>query len=321
MGMFSALGGLFGGNGGAPSMQPANYNSQAASVNSANANALGNGQIQQGLNSYGQGNQSLQDLFNSTGVSSGSNMALVENALSGQRLASDQVANDQLNKGLYGQGGLQQQAVNQATNLQNSGYTLKPEDYDAYGQAAGNISRQSGAQEGALAQALANRGLGGAQSGAANQAFSNQYGNKFEQLGQMQQQIADTRMQRNQQMLNDARNYAAQLSNQGENAENATRGQNLAGIGQQQNYLNASQNADTNAYKAQSDAQNQANQFNAAHAPQTLGDSLAGGLSQGVKAGVSVLAGGAPGAALGGLKSIFSSGGTPGSISGPATGT
>jgi hypothetical protein len=307
MGMFSSLGGLFGGSGGAPSMQAPNMAPEAQRASAQTQNALLDPALQGRINQYGMGQSSLQDFMgNSLNVGAGQTQAMVENPFAGQRLASDQVANDQLQKGLYGQGGLMGQATQQATDLQKQGYTLKPEDYDAYGQAAGNIARQSGAQEGALSQALAARGLGGAQSGAAGQAFSNQFGNKFEQLGQMQQQIADTRMQRNQQMLNDARNYAAKLGAQGNTAEQQTRSANLAGIGQQQENTQATRKNDISSFSATADAQQKAAEFNAKNANPTLGDFLTAGIGQGIQSGAQ----GLPGAALGGLKSIFSGGGT-----------
>lgn len=103
-------------------------------------------------------------------------------------------------------------ALSEASNLQSRGYSLQPEDYEAYGQASGDIARMFGSAESGLAQALAARGL--SRSGAAPRAFMTSQGNKMEQLAKLQTNIAQKRMDTNMQRLNQTRNYINQLTGQ-----------------------------------------------------------------------------------------------------------
>lgn len=89
-------------------------------------------------------------------------------------------------------------------------YNETPEDYAAYGQAAGNVTRQFGAMGNSLSQAMAQRGLGAAPSGQAAAQFSGLAGTQGEQLAGLQQQIAQNRINTATQMLQSAGNLAAQ---------------------------------------------------------------------------------------------------------------
>jgi hypothetical protein len=130
---------------------------------------------------------------------------LATGPLTGSLVAQQQAMNDSLLAGLYGKGGQMEGAEAEANRLQNQGYKLQPEDYEAYGQASGNVARMFGQQEQSLAQALASRGLAAGGSGAGTAQFTGLMGNKYEQLGQMQRQIADNRMQNTMQRLQQTR--------------------------------------------------------------------------------------------------------------------
>lgn len=97
-------------------------------------------------------------------------------------------------------------------DLRGRGYSLQPEDYEAYGQASGNIARMFGQQDANLASALRARGL--SSSGSAQTAFSGALGNKMERLGAMQRQIADQRMQSNLARLGQTRQHINSLLGQ-----------------------------------------------------------------------------------------------------------
>lgn len=79
-------------------------------------------------------------------------------------------------------------------------FQLQPDDYQAYGEASGDIARMFGSQEQSLAESLASRGLASAPSGTAQAQFSGLMGNKFEQLGKLQHQIAQDRINKASQM-------------------------------------------------------------------------------------------------------------------------
>jgi hypothetical protein len=114
-------------------------------------------------------------------------------------------------------------ARGEAQDLASRGYQLTDRDREAYGQAAGNISREFGQAEGNLAQALASRGL--SRSGSSNRAFMGSGMNKLEALGQMQRQIADDRVKTNMQRLAQTRNFMSGLL-----------GQRTAAQGQQEDF-------------------------------------------------------------------------------------
>lgn len=153
---------------------------------------------------------SLQDVFKYQG----SNAAL--DPLESSRIATQEVQNNPLLSQLFGKGGALERTNAEEQQLASRGYSLQPEDYEAYGQAQGNIAREFDMQEGNLAQALASRGM--SNSGAAAQAFAGSQGNKLERLKQMQMQIADQRMNMNMQRLNQTRQFMGQLGAQGANA-------------------------------------------------------------------------------------------------------
>lgn len=158
----------------------------------------------------------------------------LNNAKSGnQGVSTATVQNNPILGQLFGAGGQMEQAGQQVNNLTNTGYSLQPEDHEAYGQASGNIARMFGSQEQGLAENLASRGL--SNSGVAGQQFSNMYGNKQEQLAGLQTDIAQKRMAMNQQRLQEMHGF---LSNLGQQAQGA--------IGQASNIQNNSLMQDYN---------------------------------------------------------------------------
>lgn len=191
-----------------------------------------------------------------------------------------------MTKGLFGQGGLNEQLGKEQQTLASQGFQLTPEDREAYGQASGDIARLFGGQEQQAAQALARRGLGAASSGAAGAAFSGLAGNKNEMLAKQQMQIANQRMENTRARLADTRNMMSQLGQQGFNMAHSRVGQKGdilaqgAGLQNQGNQL-----------------QRQAYQDKEANAKPGLFSMI----GQGLSAGIGNLATQAPGMALGGL--------------------
>lgn len=183
-------------------------------------------------------------------------------------------------------------------DLSARGYSLKPEDYEAYGQAAGDITRQFGKAEGSLAQALANRGM--TQSGSANRAFMTSAGNKMEQLAGMQRKIADDRMKTNMQRLGKTRDFMNSLYSQRSGLLRQQSGlmgqqgsQALSGIGMKdQNALNKAQLAQ-GTLGASAQQGNQAFEQKAATGSSGLMGALRRGSLAGVESGTKMLAGGA----------------------------
>lgn len=169
--------------------------------------------------------------------------------------ATGQVQNNPMLGQLFGKGGTLDQTVQQESDLANRGFSLQPEDYEAYGQGSDNIARQFGAAGGSLAQALSNRGL--SNSGVAGQAYSGLQGSQLEQLGQMQQQIAQQRMQTNMQRLGQMQNFLSNMGGQAQGAIQGQWGRNMSGEQQNFNEAQAKNNA---AYQRLSGMAGQANE-------------------------------------------------------------
>lgn len=125
-----------------------------------------------------------------------------------------------LTKSLFGAGGLQDRLGSEEQRLASQGYSLQPQDHEAYGQASGNISRQFGQQEQDLSKMLARRGLGGGSSGAAGAGFSGLAGSKNEMLARAQTDIAQKRMADTNQRLLQTRSMLGSLGMGGQQAAN-----------------------------------------------------------------------------------------------------
>jgi hypothetical protein len=118
-------------------------------------------------------------------------------------------------KGLYGAGGLNERLGAEEQQLASQGFKLTPDDYSAYGQTAGDVSRLFGQQEQAATQSLARRGLASASSGAAGAAFAGIAGNKNEMLAKAQTDIAQRRYQDTMQRLSQTRSLMNSMGAQG----------------------------------------------------------------------------------------------------------
>lgn len=232
---------------------------------------------------------------------------LATNPLTAQKFASEQLQSDGVMGKYFGKGGMQDQVLGAQSGLEanldedrnalkgkDESYGLNENDLKAYGQASGNIARQFGQGEQSLSQSLASRGLAQGASGSAGAQFSGLQGNKMEQLGQLQQQISQNR-------INTAKGLAEFRSNA--DADRASRNQqaalNLGSLGanaignaRNQNMGAKSEMAsETNAGAQQgralnSDQQNQENnQFAQQQATrkksfgEQLGDSLTGAVT------------------------------------------
>lgn len=282
-------------------------------------------ELQKILQDYSTGGMSLSDAISKAGGISGGTDRLATDPLTGSVMASDQVRSNPLTSGIFGQGGVQDQAQSQYGKLgdyldqdrnalmgRDQSYGLTNQDLAAYGQASGNIGRMFANQEQSLAQSLADRGLAAAPSGVAGQAFSGLMGNKLEQLAGLQQQISQNRINTAQQLAQ-ARNQAdlqrqsqtgsliQGLGNLGQQAVNDQFGRQLAGS--ENNYNQTAGAAGLNLQN-QGLQQNIANsQFAQQQATRTpsLGESIGTGINQGIGGGISkgitnALGGTSPGA-------------------------
>jgi hypothetical protein len=159
---------------------------------------------------------------------------ITTNPLAAQKYLSDTVRNDPTSKRLFGEGGEMDRSIQdtqkfmqqgdeanayaqtiqgEERDLASRGYSLTPEDHEAYGQMSDELARTAGAQEKGLSRSLAARGLGSAPSGQAARLFSGVQGNKFEQLANAQRSVAESRMNSNRQRLNDTRQFLGQQQN------------------------------------------------------------------------------------------------------------
>lgn len=289
------------------------YNPALAEIAQRNEFAAGS-DTARALADYGQGNINLADAMKvGKGVDVQQdeiNQLLATDAMAGSRFATDQVNSNPIMGRLYGSG--QDSALSRALaeekQLASRGFSLQPEDYEAYGQASGDITRQFGQQEQSLAQALADRGLSAGASGAAAVNFSGLAGNKNEQLAKAQMGIADMRMKKNLERLNSTRQHMNQLGNQSQNAIQDQFNRQMSGAefkrGNLQNAANLSRQ------QSAQDFQGMQGQIAGQRAAKgkTLLDAAGSGLYSGVEGGTSALVGGAIGGAGGSMNAQKSSG-------------
>lgn len=248
---------------------------------------------------------------------------LATNPLTAGLLASSQVMSNPLNQGLYGQSGLQGQAENNYTNATGNlsqdrqalsgndpSYGLQQSDLAAYGQGADQIGRQSAAQGQGIAQSLAARGLGSGANGSAIASYAGNYGNQNEQLGQLQNQISQNRINTAQglaqarnasdlQQQSGAAGLATSMGQLGQQAYGQQLGSNMAGA---QNNYNEAAGAAGSALNNQTAQQNVNNeQFAQQQQPGVLGSiagAVGGGLAGGLTGGLGSTLGKAAGSAL-----------------------
>lgn len=280
------IGGLLGGNGpladafGLSNKQGAYFQAQNGNqgldqMNSENLQ-LADKDYNQKLSDVQSGKTSLADA--QQGLTGAQQENFNTNGVTGSRVASQEVQNDPMQSYLYGQGGLQGQLQSQGNDLASRGYSLQPQDHEAYGQASGDIARQFGQQDNDISKSLASRGLAGGSSGAAGAAFSGSAGNKNEMLAKAQTDIAQKRMQDTTQRLQANQQMQASLGAQAAQAQQSQYARQLAGAqNRQQNVVNAA--------NVQSGANANANQANLASMQDergSKGKSLLEGLGQGM---------------------------------------
>jgi hypothetical protein len=270
MGIFGKVGGIFGGIGKTLGINGAqgeyfnarNDNQAMDDINDRNG-VLRDRALSQALQLYGQGEGSLADAMTAVrNQGSGAQQdaaadMLAIDPMSGSRFAADQLDSNPLLSRLYGSGddSALSRALAQEQELSSRGYSLQPEDHEAYGQALGEITRQFGASEQNLAQALAARGMAAAPNGVAASEFSGLMGNKNEQLSRSQMDIAQRRMDMNRLRLRDAQADRMGLAAQGTNALQEQYDRQLSGVQQKQGALQSAAQLKT----AQNQAANQAN--------------------------------------------------------------
>lgn len=139
------------------------------------------------------------------------------------------------NDALYKKGGLYDTL---GSDLQRDGSKFTANDYEVFGQTAGDIARRAGQEERGLMQMAQQRGLSSAPSGALGLGFSGISGNKLERLASAQTQLAQRRMDTNMQRLNQLSGLRAQRQGELQNAaatqQNANV-QNLASLEDKRN--------------------------------------------------------------------------------------
>ena len=232
-----------------------------------------------------------------------------------QKYMQEQLQTNDLTKGFFGQGGLQdqsQQNYKDAMDIAMGKTPMSTSDQDLYGQLSGNIARQSASEEQSLAQMLADRGLSQAPSGAAGVGFSGLAGNKTERLAQAQQQVAQQRIQNAMQNAATAGAMANQMGALGQNALSNMYNRNLAGRGQTMAELASASGQSLSQQQAQQNQLNTQFQQEQATKGPGLGDIL-GGAGMGL---LGAATGGVGSALAGGLKGV-----TSGIFGGSSTGS
>lgn len=184
--------------------------------------------------SSAQDTRNLQEIANG-GIKTAADNSKYYNPESATQVATGQVQSNPMLSGVFGQGGTMDRTNKEEQDLASRGFSLKPEDYEAYGQASGDIARQFGQSDQSMAQALSDRGL--SNSGAAGAAFTGSQGNKMEQLAGIQRKIANDRMNMNMQRLGQTRNFLSGLNQQAGNEIGNQFGRNIQG---NQQFLNNS---------------------------------------------------------------------------------
>jgi len=280
--MLTPLGDVLGLNG-----SQGNYY-KAGNLSNTGTNALNTMTAANSSPSLGQAGNALMNGAGLTSVLSGmsptDSAALAASPIYGSKVAQDQVMSDPTLAGLYGAGGTMSNANNTWNQLNNQGFTLQPQDVEAYGQAAGNIARQFGQAGQSLSQSLADRGMAGGNTGGAQAQFSGLQGNKNEALGQMQMAIAQNRYNQNMQRMGQLQGFIGSLGSMGQNAENSAYNRNLGGYNAQLSTANDAANQNRDDYTAQQNANQASITSQNANKIRNLGDAMSNGMYQGTQA-------------------------------------
>lgn len=231
--------------------QPTAYSNPAEEQMQALSKGYNDASLNTALAQYGQGTYDINNVLNNPQYSAAAADMLAMSPVAAQKYATEQVQNNAILGGLFGKGGALERSLAEEKDLASRGYSLKPEDYEAYGQASGDIARMFGQQEQNTAADLAARGLAAAPSGAAGVAYSGLQGNKMEQLAKAQTDIAQKRMQMNLDRLNSTRQWAGNLGQQGQSAIFGTRDRNLAGVQAKQGFMKDTAAQGLGSYGAQ----------------------------------------------------------------------
>lgn len=240
----------------------------------------------------------------------------VTDPILGSRTATSEVQNNGILGQVFGQGGTMDRTAAEEKDLSSRGYSLKPEDYEAYGQGSDQIAREFGANDSNLAQALASKGL--SSSAGAGQAFAGSQGNKMERLGQLQRQIAGDRMKSNMDRLGQTRSFLSNLASQGASDINS---QNSRQMGAEENNFNELKDKNSAAQSRLQAMQNQGNENMAQRAATQDTPDWVRGLSAGEDAservGAMIATGGMSEAARGATGASAQSGATGAKKQGP----
>lgn len=287
-GAVKSAGGFLGLSNG-PNMSAETGNSSLGQLQDQNRFYLDNSRANT-LAGYGLGNVSSEDAIQNLRSDDGqqqfeSQNALATGPLTGSRFATDQVQNNPILGQLFGKGGELSNSIDKEQSLQNQGFSLQPQDIEAYGQTSGNIARMFGQNENALSQSLASRGLASAPSGAAGAGFTGLQGNKNEQLANAQMQIANDRMNNTMQRIGQQQNFIGQLGGQAQNAIQSQYGRQLSGAQQQRGGLTQTAQLASGNNATNNAGNLGAANYNSANAPQNFMDFATAGMGQGLQAG------------------------------------
>ena len=285
--IFNAVGGLFGMGGGqgdyyqAPPLKSKGKERLDTAISMSTQ-----ADVKDIISKLSKGEAKLSDVVaaaDKTGDEGAALQAIASSPIGGSSLATQQVKEDAILGDLFRDGGSMDRAAAEEGNLASRGYSLQPEDYEAYGQASGNVARMFGKQEQSLGQALAARGLASGNNGTTQATFTNLMGNKAEQLGQLQRQIADDRMSKNLERLTATRNYLTGLGSLGTAAQGQFYDQNQTSAQRDLDIYGK----DISAYTAEQQAAQASAQSKKDNEKLGLGDAITSGLFTGVSGGVS----------------------------------
>lgn len=252
----------------------------------AQAEAASSAPVLDALRQYGSGEMSLEDALASVqdpNTQAQLRRQIATDPITGRQVAAGQITEEGPGAQLYGEEGLMQRLAQEEEGLRDpSAFRMGEDDYTAFGQAAGDITRQAGQREAELANILAQRGL--SSSGAAGAAFSGLAGNKFEQLSRAQTNLAQKRVDSARRRLAENRAMQQSLGGQFESALQGTRGQNLQGaqfgLGQQQDSASSEMQ---NRMVQQQQKNEELMQRQATRKPglfESLGEGIKGGIGQ-----------------------------------------
>lgn len=296
-GAVKSLGGFLGFDTGDKAPQGQFHNAGLQNLGEANrlyGNSDLGAKMQGLLSQYAQGDMSSGDFLGQSDKLTGPQAArmqsmrdaLATDSMTGSKFATEQVMNSPLLGQLFGKDGALSRSVGKEQELQNRGFSLQPEDKEAYGQISGDIARMFGQTENSMAQSLANRGLAAAPSGAAGAMFSGAAGNKNEQLAKAQMGIAQKRMQDTMQRIQQQQQFISQLGNQAAGAVQDQFGRQTAGASNMRDSLSKQAQMQAAQNNAQNEYAMKSAEYNSANTPLNFMDYATTGVGQGIQGGL-----------------------------------